>query len=51
MSNPHVFFDISIGGAPAGRVVMELYADQTPKVSFLLFLLPRHQNSSMKSYS
>jgi hypothetical protein len=32
MSNPRVFFDISIGGAPAGRVVMELFADQVPKV-------------------
>jgi hypothetical protein len=28
MSNPNVFFDISIGGAPAGRVVMELFAGE-----------------------
>merc|ERR1719264_2030129 len=26
-----VFFDISIGGAPAGRVVMGLYGDTVPK--------------------
>jgi peptidylprolyl isomerase len=32
MSNPRVYFDISIGGAPAGRVVMELFADKVPKV-------------------
>jgi len=30
MSNPTVFFDISIGGAPAGRVEFELYADACP---------------------
>ena len=28
---PQVFFDISIGGAPAGRVVMGLYGDVVPK--------------------
>uniref|UniRef100_A0A7N0T8J7 Peptidyl-prolyl cis-trans isomerase n=1 Tax=Kalanchoe fedtschenkoi TaxID=63787 RepID=A0A7N0T8J7_KALFE len=33
MSNPRVYFDISIGGAPAGRVVMELYADATPRTA------------------
>ncbi|CAN9287008.1 unnamed protein product [Alternaria alternata] len=31
MSNPRVYFDITIGGAPAGRIVMELFADQTPQ--------------------
>jgi len=31
MSRPHVFFDITIGGAAAGRIVMELYADKLPK--------------------
>ncbi|KAI8849936.1 peptidylprolyl isomerase E-like protein [Chytridium lagenaria] len=30
-SNPRVFFDIDIGGASAGRIVMELRADVTPK--------------------
>jgi len=31
--NPVVFFDISIGGFPAGRIKMELFADVVPKVS------------------
>merc|ERR1711988_1630164 len=26
-----VFFDMTVGGAPAGRVVMELYTDTVPK--------------------
>ncbi|KAK7404341.1 hypothetical protein VNO78_05154 [Psophocarpus tetragonolobus] len=30
MPNPKVFFDMAIGGQPAGRIVMELYADVTP---------------------
>ncbi|CAN4112527.1 unnamed protein product [Withania somnifera] len=33
MANPKVFFDLSIGGTPAGRVVMELYADTVPKTA------------------
>jgi peptidylprolyl isomerase len=33
MSNPKVFFDISIGGAPAGRITFELFADVTPKTA------------------
>ncbi|CAK7341065.1 unnamed protein product [Dovyalis caffra] len=33
MSNPKVFFDILIGKAKAGRVVMELFADVTPKTA------------------
>jgi cyclophilin family peptidyl-prolyl cis-trans isomerase len=28
-----VFFDIAIGGRAAGRVVMELYANTTPKTA------------------
>ncbi len=35
--NPVVFFDISIGGLPAGRVKIELFADVVPKVRKLLF--------------
>mmetsp|Transcript_13897 Transcript_13897/g.33609 ORF Transcript_13897/g.33609 Transcript_13897/m.33609 type:complete len:165 (-) Transcript_13897:207-701(-) len=33
MSNPKVFFDMSIGGKAAGRVVMELRADAVPKTA------------------
>lgn len=33
MSNPIVFFDVSIGNEPAGRIVMELFADRTPKTA------------------
>ncbi|CAI0435224.1 unnamed protein product [Linum tenue] len=29
-SNPKVFFDVTIGGAPAGRIVMELFRETTP---------------------
>ena len=31
MSRPRCFFDISIGGNNAGRIVFELYSDITPK--------------------
>ncbi len=31
--NPRVYFDIAIGGQPAGRVVMELFADACPKTA------------------
>ncbi|XP_074576386.1 peptidyl-prolyl cis-trans isomerase [Curcuma longa] len=33
MANPRVFFDMSVGGAPAGRIVMELYADVVPRTA------------------
>ena len=33
MSNPRVFFDVTIGGQAAGKIIMELYADQTPKTA------------------
>ncbi|MCA9758679.1 MAG: peptidylprolyl isomerase [Candidatus Eisenbacteria bacterium] len=33
VSNPKVFFDISIGGEPAGRITMELAADTVPKTA------------------
>jgi peptidyl-prolyl isomerase H (cyclophilin H) len=31
--NPVVFFDISIGGSPSGRIYMELFADVVPKTA------------------
>jgi len=33
MANPTVFFDISIGGAPIGRIEFELFADVVPKTA------------------
>jgi peptidylprolyl isomerase len=33
MANPRVFFDISIGDKPAGRIVFELAADVVPKTA------------------
>jgi len=32
-ANPKVYFDISIGGQPAGRIVFELFADAAPKTA------------------
>lgn len=31
--NPHVFFDVSHGETPLGRVIMQLYRDITPKTA------------------
>ena len=33
MSNPKVFFDVTVGGQPAGRITMELFADKCPKTA------------------
>ena len=33
MANPTVFFEISIGGTPAGKIEMELYQDTVPKTT------------------
>ncbi|KAF9684457.1 hypothetical protein SADUNF_Sadunf04G0120200 [Salix dunnii] len=33
MPNPKVFFDMSVGGQPAGRIVMELFADIVPRTA------------------
>jgi cyclophilin family peptidyl-prolyl cis-trans isomerase len=33
MSNPKVFFDITVGGADVGRITMELRADKVPKTA------------------
>ncbi|OQS07969.1 peptidyl-prolyl cis-trans isomerase [Thraustotheca clavata] len=32
-SNPKTFFDITIGGAPAGRITMELFSNIVPKTA------------------
>ena len=32
-ANPIVFMDIAIGGQNVGRLVMELFADKTPKTA------------------
>ena len=33
MANPKCFFDITIGGKPAGKIIMELRADVVPKTA------------------
>ncbi|XP_033136654.1 peptidyl-prolyl cis-trans isomerase [Brassica rapa] len=33
MANPRVFFDMTVDGKPAGRIVMELFADTTPRTA------------------
>jgi peptidylprolyl isomerase len=33
MPNPVVFFDVTIGGSPAGRIEMQLFADVTPRTA------------------
>lgn len=33
MVNPKVFFDVTIADKPAGRIVMELFADAVPKTA------------------
>lgn len=33
MSNPRVFFDITINDEPVGRIIMELYKDKTPRTA------------------
>ncbi|CAH8361495.1 unnamed protein product [Eruca vesicaria subsp. sativa] len=33
MVNPKVYFDMTVGDKPAGRIVMELYADTTPETA------------------
>ena len=33
MGNPTVFFDMTIGGKPAGRMTFELFADVVPKTA------------------
>ena len=33
MANPRVFLDLTIGGEAAGRLVIELFSDSTPKIA------------------
>ena len=33
MGNPRVFFDLSIGGTPAGRMTFELYSETVPQTA------------------
>ncbi|GMF25310.1 unnamed protein product [Phytophthora lilii] len=33
MPNPQVFFDMTVGGAPTGRITFELFADKVPKTA------------------
>ena len=33
MTNPQVFFDVTIGGQNAGRIIIELFADKAPKTA------------------
>ncbi|MBM4062154.1 MAG: peptidylprolyl isomerase [Planctomycetes bacterium] len=33
MANPRVFFDVTIGGKPSGRITFELFADTVPRTA------------------
>ncbi|CAI0435688.1 unnamed protein product [Linum tenue] len=33
VNNPRVYFDMAVGNASAGRIVMELFADTTPRTA------------------
>lgn len=48
MSNPRVFFDITINGNNAGRIIFELFADVVPKTVRSLSLFPLSLNPAAK---
>lgn len=43
VANPKVFFDVTIGDAKAGRIVMELFADVVPKTAENFRQLATHE--------
>ncbi|CAM9898139.1 unnamed protein product [Ascophyllum nodosum] len=47
--NPVVFFDVTIGGAPAGRIKMELFKDTSPKTAenFRQFCTGEHRREGI----
>jgi hypothetical protein len=45
--NPVVFFDVSIGGSPKGRIEMELRADIVPRTAEVSTVLYRIINTTM----
>ncbi|PKX90888.1 putative peptidyl-prolyl cis-trans isomerase [Aspergillus novofumigatus IBT 16806] len=49
-TNPIVFFDITLGGEPLGRIKMELFADVTPRTAenFRRFCTGESKNSQGK---
>ncbi|CAM9533130.1 unnamed protein product [Discosporangium mesarthrocarpum] len=49
--NPVVFFDVTIGGAPAGRIKMELFKDICPKTAenFRQFCTGEHRHQGIPS--
>lgn len=48
MVNPKVFFDITIGGAPAGRIVMEVRTQAAHLLSAAWLVLPCVSESTMQ---
>merc|ERR1712166_474850 len=52
-SNPHVYFDVTIGGQSAGRITIELYADKCPKTAenFRALLLVKKDKEEVESHS
>lgn len=47
--NPVVFFDITLGGSPKGRIEMELRADVVPKTAEVRFIDIISRSSTLKT--